>query len=74
MVHPAVGLARYYSALSSWFFMFCFRETKKRLTFFPFDPLHSMRIVLVVRAVHDVPRGWSRDAGLIVQDGIPDPD
>jgi len=32
-----------------------------------------MRIVLVVRAIHDVLRGCFRDADLIAQDEIPDP-
>jgi len=33
-----------------------------------------MRVVLVVWAIHDVPRGCSRDDDLIAQDEISDPD
>ena len=37
-----------------------------------FDLLYSMRILLVVRTVHDVPRGRFCDADLITQDEITD--
>ncbi|KAF9646020.1 hypothetical protein BDM02DRAFT_3119343 [Thelephora ganbajun] len=45
----------------------------KGLTFLS-DSFDSMRVILVVRTIHDIPRGCLRDADLITQDGTLEPD
>ena len=85
-IRPTLSRGITYRTLISTFFRafisfisllhFPFPRDKKRLTIFFIPSIlctNSMRIVLVLRAIHDVLRGCFRDADLIAQDEIPNP-